>query len=57
MNAQIKTSIPDVNLAPVAAADPLWPVNLAHHADLPANAQTIPANAGRSLDILFNHPQ
>lgn len=30
MNASIGTKIPDVNLVPVAAADPLWPPNLKH---------------------------
>ena len=28
MNAEIGTKIPDVNLVPIAAADPLWPPNL-----------------------------
>jgi lysophospholipase L1-like esterase len=54
MNAGIGTKIADVNLVPVAAADPLWPVNLAHHADLPAiQAQVIPINALRSIDNLM----
>jgi lysophospholipase L1-like esterase len=30
MNAGIGTKIPDVNLVPIAAADPLWPPNLKH---------------------------
>jgi lysophospholipase L1-like esterase len=51
MNAAIKTTIPDVNLVPIAAADPLWPVNLAHHADVPN--QLIPQNALRSSEGLF----
>lgn len=41
MNAAFKTTIPDVALGPVAAADPLWPTNLAKttgHAMIPASA-------------------
>ena len=32
MNAAFKTSIPDVNLVPIAAADPLFPPYPGHHA-------------------------
>jgi lysophospholipase L1-like esterase len=53
MNAAIGTKIADVDLAPIAAADPLWPVNLAKHADLPAiQSQAIPTNALNSIDYL-----
>lgn len=52
MNATINTKIPDVSLAPVAAADPLWPPNLL---PLPAAARPLmmPANAGKSIDDLM----
>jgi lysophospholipase L1-like esterase len=50
MNAAISTKIPDVALGPVAAADPLWPPNLAPHA---VSALTMPANAGQSIDDLM----
>jgi lysophospholipase L1-like esterase len=54
MNASISTKIPDVVLPTVAAADPLWPVNLAKHADLPAiQSQAIPANALNSIDYII----
>jgi lysophospholipase L1-like esterase len=51
MNASIKTTIPDVSLSAVAAADPLWPPNLAGHAQ--AQALMMPSAAGKSLDALF----
>jgi lysophospholipase L1-like esterase len=49
MNASMNTKIPDVPLGAVAAADPLWPPNLAA---LPAakRPMMMPANAGKSLD-------
>lgn len=54
MNAGMGTRIPDVNLGTVAAADPLWPVNLAHHADLPASApRIVPTNTLRTSDDLL----
>jgi lysophospholipase L1-like esterase len=52
MNSTISTKIPDVPLGPVAAADPLWPPNLAPHA-VAAHSLTIPASAGKSVDDLF----
>ncbi len=52
MNASFKSTIPDVALGPVAAADPFWPPNLVPHA-VAAHALTIPANAGKSVDDLF----
>jgi lysophospholipase L1-like esterase len=51
MNSSIKTTTPDVSLSAVAAADPLWPPNLAGHAQ--AHALMIPAGAGKSVDPLF----
>jgi lysophospholipase L1-like esterase len=50
MNASIKTTIPDVSLGPVAAADPLWPPNLGH---AQGHALAIPSDAGKSVDPLF----
>ncbi|WP_263382890.1 SGNH/GDSL hydrolase family protein [Granulicella arctica] len=41
MNTAFKTTIPDVALGPIAAADPLWPPNLAKttgHVAIPATA-------------------
>jgi lysophospholipase L1-like esterase len=52
MNAAFKTTIPDVSLSTVAAADPFWPPNLVPHA-VGARAQSIPANAGKSIDDLM----
>lgn len=54
MNAGIGTKIPDVNLGPVAAADPLWPPNIPAHlgghaivgTEVPAAAMR---EAGRAL--------
>jgi lysophospholipase L1-like esterase len=52
MNSTISTKIPDVSLASVAAADPLWPPNLLPH---PAATRPfmMPANAGKSFDDLM----
>jgi lysophospholipase L1-like esterase len=53
MNAAFGTKIADVNLAPVAAADPLWPPNLPHHA-ISATGMSIPTISGRSVnDVLL----
>jgi lysophospholipase L1-like esterase len=52
MNSTINTKIPDVALGAVAAADPFWPPNLTPHA-VSAHAQTMPANAGKSIDDLM----
>ena len=49
MNAAFKTSTADVVLGPIAAADPLWPPNLAHTA-APA---VIPATAGLAANKLL----
>ena len=57
MNKAFGSSIPDVALGPIAAADPLWPPNLA--TTLQATGHFImPANAGHALDPLFlpTHP-
>lgn len=48
MNASFGTKIADVDLAAVAAADPLWPTNLLKTTGV--KAVTMPANAGHSLD-------
>jgi lysophospholipase L1-like esterase len=52
MNTSMNTKIPDVPLGPVAAADPLWPPNLAA---LPAarRPMMMPANAGKSVDWML----
>jgi lysophospholipase L1-like esterase len=50
MNSSIKTTIPDVSLSAVAAADPLWPPNLGHSG---AHALVIPSSAGKSVEPLF----
>ncbi len=52
MNAGIGTKIADVNLATVAAADPLWPPNLPAHA-VSGTGMMMPAAAGRSLDVIL----
>jgi lysophospholipase L1-like esterase len=52
MNAAFKSSIPDVALGPIAAADPFWPPNLVPHG-VSARALTMPASAGKSFDDLM----
>jgi lysophospholipase L1-like esterase len=52
MNAKIGTKIPDVALPPIAAADPLWPPNLAPHA-ITGIGMTMPASAGRTVDDIM----
>ena len=49
MNSKNGTKIPDVNLGPVAAADPLWPPNLGHA----VSGQAMPAAAAKSVGDLF----
>jgi lysophospholipase L1-like esterase len=49
MNSKNGTKIPDVNLGPVAAADPLWPPNLSHT----VSGQAMPAAAAKSVGDLF----
>jgi lysophospholipase L1-like esterase len=51
MNTSIKTTIPDASLSAIAAADPLWPPNLAH--TVSGHALMIPSGAGKSVDPLF----
>jgi lysophospholipase L1-like esterase len=51
MNSTIATKIPDVPLAPIAAADPFWPTNLAPHSA--ARPMMMPANAGKTIDNIF----
>lgn len=59
MNAAFKTSTADVNLATVAAADPLWPPNLAKTvtAAKPGyGMMAMPASAAKSLNqIMLRH--
>ena len=50
MNSKNGTKIPDVNLGAVAAADPLWPPNLAPHA---LRGAVMPAGAGKGVEDLF----
>ena len=54
MNASFKTTIPDVDLSAVAAADPLWPPNLLKTTG--GKAIPMPASAGKSLDWM-NRPR
>jgi len=55
MNAKNGTTIPDVALPPIAAADPLWPPNLAPHATTGVG-MTMPASAGRTVDDIMMGP-
>ena len=54
MNASLGTKIPDVNLSPIAAADPYWPPNIVPH---PARAVSMPASAGHQIDSLLRPHQ
>ncbi len=60
MNGSIKTTIPDVNLVPIAAADPLFPPYPGHHS-VPAGGQTampgLPADAIKSLREILGKQQ
>ena len=56
MNVAFKTSIADVNLTTVAAADPLWPPNLAATAAAAkkgTGVKALPNSAARSLDAIL----
>lgn len=53
MNATIKTTIPDVNLVPIAAADPFWPPNLVPHLRSQAKPMLIPANAAKQVSTIL----
>jgi lysophospholipase L1-like esterase len=59
MNASFKTTIPDVVLGPVAAADPLWPPNVVPNAApgvRPASLFALPADAARNLNQILLPP-
>jgi len=55
MNASFKSSIADVNLATVAAADPLWPPNLAANPTARSSngLMALPGAAAKSLDAIL----
>jgi lysophospholipase L1-like esterase len=55
MNAAFKTSVPDVNLSAVAAADPLWPPNFAANptARRGAGLMALPYSAARSVESIL----
>jgi lysophospholipase L1-like esterase len=60
MNASFKTTLPDVALGPVAAADPLWPPNLVPNAApgvRKAAAIALPAAAARNLNQILLPPR
>ena len=57
MNSTIKTTIPDADLSAIAAADPLWPPNLAPHLRHQTRPMIIPVNAAKQVGaILRRHP-
>jgi lysophospholipase L1-like esterase len=54
MNTAFKSTTADVNLANVAAADPLWPPNLgAHAAAKSAGLMALPGEAAKSLNQIM----
>jgi len=55
MNTAFKTSVPDINLAAVAAADPLWPPNFASNpaARRGAGLMALPYSAARSVESIM----
>ncbi len=60
MNASFKTTIPDVDLGPIAAADPLWPPNLVPNAAPGVHKATmiaLPADAARALQQILLPPR
>jgi len=60
MNASINTTIPDVALGPVAAADPLWPPNIVPNAAPGVRRAAIiglPADAARNLNQILLPPR
>jgi phospholipase/lecithinase/hemolysin len=60
MNASINTTIPDVALGPVAAADPLWPPNIVPNAAPGVRRAAIiglPADAARNLNRILLPPR
>ena len=52
MNASIGTKIPDVDLGPITAADPLWPPNLALQA-IGTTPMSMPVSMGRKTDDIM----
>ena len=52
MNASIGTKIPDIDLAPIAAADPLWPPNLAPQA-VTTTPMSMPTLGRKTDDIML----
>jgi len=52
MNSSISTTIPDVPLGPIAAADPFWPPNLATTVSA-SRPLIMPSNAGKAVDKLM----
>jgi hypothetical protein len=60
MNSSISTTIPDVTLGPVAAADPLWPPNIVPNAApgvRRASIINLPADAARNLNQILLSPR
>jgi len=53
MNKAFSTTIPDVNLVPVAAADPLWPPNLVPQARA-GRGMIMPANIGPHVNSVLS---
>jgi lysophospholipase L1-like esterase len=53
INISTNTKIPDVSLPAIAAADPLWPPNIAAHPPSVSQPLTMPANAGKAIDDLM----
>jgi lysophospholipase L1-like esterase len=53
MNAAMKTSIPDVALGPIAAADPFWPPNLPADVSSKIRPMMMPASAGKPIAEMF----
>ncbi len=49
MNANMGTKIPDIDLGPIAATDPLWPPNLVPHT-IAAKPMAAPTTMGRKTD-------
>ncbi|HMH14865.1 MAG TPA: SGNH/GDSL hydrolase family protein [Edaphobacter sp.] len=52
MNAGMGTKIPDVDLGPITATDPLWPPNLVPHA-ITTTPMTAPTTLGRKKDDIM----
>ena len=52
MNSSMGTKIPDIDVAPIAAADPLWPPNLIPHV-VAVTPMTAPALGRKTDDIML----